>query len=839
MAGGRGGRKPIGGGGVGGGGVGAGVILPHLSTGDLIRFVIPPPHVPFPTYVMEGGKRRNILSQQVFDEYGFDPNSIQTLNILPSNIPQGSPLSLNEIGILVVQKGQPATFFVMLLGTISRVPDQVTVDAIRTSRANADKLVLTRTAPPAEFSALPRGEDLVSLASGGLFQDYDERDPRADPTPHIGNLYIADGTHMRLIPDQQTFDLLGLSLGNFVATDEFTGLRLLGLVGPNSPSASDDNVYRGPDGSVFLMQGGQRHLIPDQQTLNALDATVQSISSSEINSFPRGQDLAPIHIDHVVVLMLENRSFDHILGDLAKLNPAVNGIPDGATFSNPQDPTDPNNQTIFPVQPTADYITPLDPGHELANSNNELSPVPSTKDQRGGAGQPFRSNLTNSGFVYDYQLVIDAANNSGIAAESVMNYFSGAKLPKLTALAQGFAVCDAWFASVPGPTMPNRFFVHAGTAAGYAKSPFQDTRPSPLSLLVDFLTMLPAGALTDPLSLLKDPNQIESFILDVLKANYIKSDPESALLFNGVTNTIYELLEANGKSWALYFHDLTEAVFIPWMRNRFMNELSVPFDDEGLPTAPSPMMNGTGNFRTFRKFLENAKAGTLPFYSFVSPRFGHSPELQPIFDALAAKITAIATEESGGGAAGAAAEEAEDLVGEDPPLGIQDLLQLVPLVTTLQPGSDGHPPNDVRDCEHLIAQVYNALKSSPNWEKTVLIVLFDEYGGFYDHVVPPAAVNTDPLGRVYDSNTPGFRTIDPTFAFNRLGPRVPAIIISPFIAWSTVDHHVYDHTSILSAVVSLAEIPGKPYPHRVPQALSFFRSLTLAAARTGGDLPAL
>jgi phospholipase C len=817
-------NRPRGGG--GGGGTG---LPPNLSTGDLIRFSRPP-HVPFPTYAMQSGKRRRIADQNTFDQFGFDANTIQTLTISSTSIPEGPTLTLNEIGAFVLERGHPTPIHVMIIGTLSRVPDQATTDAINASRSNADKLLLTRTAPASEFAVIPQAEDLVSLASGGLYQDYNDRDPRADPTPHIGNVYYADGTYMRWIPDELTFNSLGLSWGNVIATDEFSGLALLGLIGPNMPSVADDNVYVGPDGNAYLMQGGKRRRMPDPQTVAALDPTTQSVSQSDLDQIPIGVDLAPIHVDHVVVLVLENRSFDHILGDMAQENPEIDGIRPGTHFSNPRD-MGPGSQ-IFPVRPVADYVTGLDPGHELANVNDQLSPT-----SADGQGQPFRrDHLTNSGFVYDYTRVIAENNAADVAAESVMNYFERAMLPKLTQLARGFAVCDAWFSSVPGPTMPNRFFLHTGTAAGYAKSPFQDTKPDLQSLLRDLSSLAAVSAAgSSPASLLQtlmgDPNQLEGFILQVLKANYIRSDPEANLLFNTLTNSIYELLEANGKQWTIYFQDLTEALFIPWLRSRLMDELTIPFDDEGFPTAPSTIMNSTGNFRTFHKFLEDARAGNLPFYSFVTPRYGRSPDLRRIFEFLAAKINAIHNEEAG---------EFGDIGGEDVAIGFSDAMQLIPLVSTSQPGTDAHPPNDVRDCENFIADVYNAIKNSPNWERTVLIVLFDEHGGFFDHVRPPEAKNTDPQGRVYDGNTPGFRQgKDPTFAFDLLGLRVPALVISPFIEWNTVNHHIYDHVSLLSAVTSLAGIPGDIYPHRFPQGLSFFRVLTRQSARTGGDLPAL
>ncbi len=95
---------------------------------------------------------------------------------------------------------------------------------------------------------------------------------------------------------------------------------------------------------------------------------------------------------------------------------------------------------------------------------------------------------------------------------------------------------------------------------------------------------------------------------------------------------------------------------------------------------------------------------------------------------------------------------------------------------------DQHPPADVRNGELLIAKVYNALRSSDVWNKCLLVVTYDEHGGFYDHVVPPAAVAPD-------EHTDEFN-------FEQYGPRVPALLISPR-APKNVVHTVFDHTSVL------------------------------------------
>jgi phospholipase C len=97
--------------------------------------------------------------------------------------------------------------------------------------------------------------------------------------------------------------------------------------------------------------------------------------------------------------------------------------------------------------------------------------------------------------------------------------------------------------------------------------------------------------------------------------------------------------------------------------------------------------------------------------------------------------------------------------------------------------NDQHPPTDLMRGELLLAEVYNAIrKNSALWNSTLFIYLYDEHGGFYDHMVPPAAVAPD-------DNTD-------EYAFNQYGVRVPALLISPWVKKGVLST-VFDHTSIL------------------------------------------
>jgi phospholipase C len=102
----------------------------------------------------------------------------------------------------------------------------------------------------------------------------------------------------------------------------------------------------------------------------------------------------------------------------------------------------------------------------------------------------------------------------------------------------------------------------------------------------------------------------------------------------------------------------------------------------------------------------------------------------------------------------------------------------------MEPGAnDAHPPHDIVECDQLVGKVYNAIRTNDAlWKSTLLIVLFDEHGGFFDRVPPPVAVAPDHHQEEYD--------------FKRLGVRVPAILVSPYVA-NDVCSRIFDHTSML------------------------------------------
>jgi phospholipase C len=175
-------------------------------------------------------------------------------------------------------------------------------------------------------------------------------------------------------------------------------------------------------------------------------------------------------INHIVVLMLENRSFDHMLGYLysGSGNVSPSGQPFEGLTGNESNPDGTGNQvSVYPITPStpnAYFMPGADPGEGYTATNSQLW---------GAATAPASGTpATMQGFVTDFASTIGWETTKhwsivpGTTANWIMGCFTPQALPVLSALAAGYAVCDHWFASAPTETMPNRAFALAGTSQG-------------------------------------------------------------------------------------------------------------------------------------------------------------------------------------------------------------------------------------------------------------------------------------------------------------------------------------------------------------------------------------
>jgi len=224
---------------------------------------------------------------------------------------------------------------------------------------------------------------------------------------------------------------------------------------------------------------------------------------------PAGLD----NLKHLVVLMMENRSFDHMLGALKAVDPRINGLT--GTESNLDTTGEPAK-----VMPLAEFQSQLDPDpdHHFRAVHKQLF--------YGTPGPPAKPSM--AGFVQSYYDQQKSVNHS----RKIMYYFENDRLPVLHTLARSYAVFNGWFASIPGPTICNRAFAHYGTSFGqvsmdmfYLKKPFPSVYERLLNANPPRTTKLyyydTASSTMEIVNLLKNQPQIfgtyEQFVSDCSK----------------------------------------------------------------------------------------------------------------------------------------------------------------------------------------------------------------------------------------------------------------------------------------------------------------------------------
>jgi len=379
-------------------------------------------------------------------------------------------------------------------------------------------------------------------------------------------------------------------------------------------------------------------------------------------------------IEHVFVLMLENRSFDHMLGfsgitgtDAANgQHTQINGLSGAET-------NDWNGVSYSVGHPAVDPMT-VDPYHEFPDVLEQLCGPGATYPPGG----PYPA-IHNNGFVSNFA---DAAKSP--SPGDVMKCFTSQQLPILSALGKEFAVCDSWFCSLPGPTFPNRFFALGGSSADLDHSP--TTTETVIWQTTD-------GFKFQNGSIFDKSKGLQNF----LRPFFSFRRKFTSRIYAG--NKLFTLAHALK---GIHLSDITRY-------SRFARDVS-------------------------------DRAYSAQF-TWIEPNYGH-----------------VTT----------------DYVG----------------------GNSQHPLDGVTGGEALVKATYEAIRSSPLWDSSMLIITWDEHGGFFDHVAPPAAIPPGDKAQFNSANKNGF-------VFNQYGPRVPGIVISPLIPRNTIDHRDYDHTSILATVERL------------------------------------
>lgn len=430
-------------------------------------------------------------------------------------------------------------------------------------------------------------------------------------------------------------------------------------------------------------------------------------------------------IKHIVVLMLENHSFDNMLGwlydkDKPKYGQYFEGVNDD--MWNPLNNIDSNGVPFVEqvyvrrngeaprkgpwavrnkIKYEVDYCQPNpDPGEGFKDTNQQLfeyydvpalyPPVP-----------------TNRGFVNNYANAmlygIYSFGGTSTDPRNIMNCYTSEQTPVLSTLAKQFAVCDHWHCSVPSQTLPNRDFVHAATSNGF-----------------------------------------------------VNNHPHQYCDVKTVYQQIEEAIEKGRKdlSWGVYSGVNSDDKQFSLTRLIMTQLWDEKYDC---------------NFKPIDQFYKDADAGHLPSYTFLEPTFSGPTQ------------------------------------------------------------NDQHPPQDIRPGEKLIADVYEAMVKSPCWEESLLVITYDEHGGCFDHVAPgeatppagthkkskshlPAYEQRDKEGNLIGPQYYDVPTGDDGFLFNRMGVRVPTVVVSPLIKEGLIarpdGYTPFDHTSIIATVRNCFDLEG-------------------------------
>jgi len=434
-------------------------------------------------------------------------------------------------------------------------------------------------------------------------------------------------------------------------------------------------------------------------------------------------------LQHIVVVMMENRSFDHMLGYLRSEGMTeVDGLT-GTEFN-----VDDRGVKRFVHAFDAEAQRVQRRGEAL---QKKLDPDHSPRGVRVQLGPGYGRAGTNGGFVRSF---IESRNPRDDVERALydvpMGYYTSKDVPVYDHLARQFCVCDAWHAAIPGDTWPNRLFALCGQAGPkVVEGDVWHHVPKPL------LKRLKGMPLYD----------VPAFTRQLRKSQWrwYSHDPATLRAADGVYRNPLDLMRDN-----FAFFDRRQ---VDWLTE----------------SLERPIVRGGS-------FLDDAARGTLPQLSWIDPNF-------------------------------------------------------VDLSVLESNSNDDHPPSDIRAGQAFVFEVYDALRRSPRWRDTLLVVTYDEHGGFYDHVLPPPLPADDPSG------------------FSTYGLRVPALFAGPRVRRQVLhappriedgrdqrEQPVWDHTALIKTILTaFAANPRRAIgamPVRVQRA-PHLGDVLLDAPRTDVDEP--
>lgn len=504
------------------------------------------------------------------------------------------------------------------------------------------------------------------------------------------------------------------------------------------------------------------------------------------------------NIEHVVVLMLENRSFDSLLGWLYEQGKPALNIPaaepgdefrglqsvDLAKFRN----TALNGTlTVEPTRGVQGFSVPdVDPGEEFDHVTTQFfgvpDPAPDAPITMTGVLADFIAILQQRGF--------DNADLVRLGPMSMQTFTPG-QLPVLNQLASHYAVSDDWFASVPSQTNPNRSFLMCATSNGMVNN--GDLETNPQAKQIEAILGLAIG--DDRVDAPTIFNALDAAGADwavFWQTSYLPQ--KISTLLTGLPLLIPLLEIAGFELLALAAAALLAELspYSDYLEELTSGELDSCYTWRLFPEIRNGIPDAAQHFGKLEDFHRLARAGRLPAFSYLEPSWSisHTTDDNPVQERLVSFL-----------------------------------------------GNDYHPPSNILVGEQFVREVYTSLIANTEaWRKTLLLITFDEFVGTFDHVTGPLApgVVQPPWG---PHGQPPFKS--PThFAFDRLGARVPTILISPYVQKGTVFRAAgkvpYDHTSVIATTLGWLGQQDKVagFGARAEAAPTFEDVLTLDQPRT-------
>jgi len=534
-------------------------------------------------------------------------------------------------------------------------------------------------------------------------------------------------------------------------------------------------------------------------------------------------------IEHVVLLMLENRSLDNLLGWLYKGDSPKHHIPplkpgqrtyeglQGLDLSKLVNKA--GDRAQVPVKGASGLTIPsIAPGEEFSEVQRQLFNVKSNITPETLA--------TMDGFLADYVDVLEGIFHPSIASDKkiekiakdidffaphIMQTYTPEQVPVLNGLAKHYAVCDHWYSSVPSQTNTNRAFSLTGTSEGLVNN--GDNQENPIANMLSELLGMGLGddvfRKDTIFNALEDSGESWHVFWETSLIPYKIGIIIRALQSKGAKQIIESLEQGIIALLKLKYDEESKIVRNVKSLIKFVNKLSPLIDIAGKELGGKELFsmsngeiescytyrlfkgisdripNAKKRFSKLDRFHKMARAGTLPKFTYIEPFWSISHKTVD--------------------------------------RGAQQFL------TTL--GNDYHAPSNLDVGENYVKSIYQSLIANKEaWQKTLFIITFDEPVGTYDHIP------TTPLAPPWASNeeTPKMRQ---KFEFNRSGGRVPTILVSPYIKKGTVFRSEtdtpYDHTSLIKSILTLVGQPEKAnnFGERTKKAPDFTNVITENAPR--------